>query len=196
MAKKDHAETAAKIPRGRRRILIDSEFQYQYFRICFWTGLVVIAVAILIYVAAKLFIGMDNELHPQIFHILVGIVVFIVLFCGLIGFITVRMTHKVAGAAYGLERSIDRLRDRRLEEKVRVRKGDYLTNLAGALDELRNDLIWQKGQIETLQETILRIRESVPTGASLAVDQAFQSTQKLLEPKTSEEDKKKTPKAG
>ena len=139
--KKERGETAAKIPRGRRRILVDREFQFQYFRICFWTGLVVIAVAILIFVAAKLFIGMNDELHPQIFNILIGIVVFIVMFCGLIGYITVRMTHKVAGAAFGLERSIDRLRERRLEEKVRVRKGDYLTNLAGALDELRNDLI-------------------------------------------------------
>ena len=177
---------AAQIPKDQRQITIDKEFQYFYFRICFWTGLVVIGMAVLIYVAARLYIGVNDDLPSSILMIIIGLITFVILFCGMIGFITLRMTHKVVAATIGLKRSIDRLRERRLEEKVRVRRGDYLRNLAEALDGLRNAQIWQRGQITTLHENLQEIRKSIPAGASLAVDQALQCTQALLYPKASD----------
>ena len=166
----------------RRRINVNEDFQDQYFRICFWTGLAVIGVATMMFTATKLFVSVNQDFHPVILGVLVGIIVFIVLFCAAIGYITVRMTHKVTWASIKLERAIERILDGRLDEAVHVQKDQWLKNLSGALDGLRSDLVLQRKQIQALQVALQNIRDSIPASAGLAADQALEHTEVLLKP--------------
>ena len=170
---------------NRRNFLVDKRFQYHYFRICFWTGMMVMAVSVLMFAALTLFFAITPKLHPEIFRVIVAIPILISCFCVAFGVVTVRMTHKVAGQAFGLERSINRFREGDLDTVVRVRNGDYLKNIAGALEDLRADLLWHRGQLESLRETLQDVRESAPEDAVLAADEALERTQALLDKKDS-----------
>ena len=145
----------------------------------------VIAVSILMYAALTLFFAINMATHPEISQVLIGIPVFVGIFCLAFGIITVRMTHKVSGPALGLERSIHRLQEGRLEEVIRVREGDYLKNLAGALEDLRNDMIWQRSEVESLLEQLQKIRELAPDSAVPVATEAIEQTQAILNRKAS-----------
>ena len=180
---KTPALPAASLPQEQGRILVHDKFQAQYFLICVWTGLVMIGVSILVYIAVRLYADMNNELPPQIMPTLIGIITFILMFNGVIGFITLRMSKKVAEATIAMKRSIMRIKEGRLTEAVQVRKGDYLGKLATSLDDLRTDLIRQETQLKALRDMILQIRETAPAGATLAIDQALVRIEDLLDRK-------------
>ena len=171
--------------RNRRNFLVDKRFQYHYFRICFWTGMMVMAISVLMFAALTLFFAITPKLQPEIFRVLVAIPILISCFCVAFGVVTVRMTHRVAGPAFGLERSINRFRNGELDAVVRVRNDDYLKNVAGALENLRADLLWQRGQLEALRDTLQDVRESAPEDAILAADEALERTRALLGKKAS-----------
>ena len=158
---KSPAIPAESLPQEQGKILIHDKFQDQYFKFCVWSGLVMIAVSALIYFAVRLYADMNNELPPQILPTLIGIITFILIFIGVIGFITLRMSKKVAEATIAMKRSIKRIHEGRLIETVQVRKGDYLGKLATSLDDLRIDLIRQETQLKNLRKKIQEIRETV-----------------------------------
>ena len=187
MATENRTSAESRPKWNRRKFIVDKRFQYQYFRICFWTGMMVVAMAVLMYAALKLFFAVNVDLHPAIARVLIGIPIFIGIFTVVFGYITVRMTHKVAGPAFGLERSIHRLRKGELEDKVRVREGDYLKNLAAALDDLRGDLTWQRGQIESLQAALQKIRDESSSEGVQEVEKALERSRRLLGPRSSAE---------
>ena len=147
--------------------------------------MMLVALAVLMYAALKLFFTINDDLHPYIVNILIGIPIFIGVFTVVFGYITMRMTHRVAGPAYGLERSIQRLRRGQLEEVVRVRSDDYLKNLADALNDLRDDLTWQRGQIESLQNSLQKVRDEASAEINQDAEEALQLSLKLLKSKSS-----------
>ena len=185
MASDEQAPPTTRPTRSRRKLLVDPRFQYMYFRICFWTGLMLVSVAILMYAALKLFFSINEDLHPFIVRLLIGIPIFIGVFTVVFGYITVRMTHRVAGPAFGLERSIQRLRQGQLEETIRVRNDDYLKNLAGALEDLRCDMTWQRGQIESLQSSLQKVRDEASGEEREEAAMAYECSMALLKSKSS-----------
>jgi hypothetical protein len=49
-------------------------------------------------------------------------------------------SHRTAGAAYAIRRSIDQIREGRTGVRVRLRRGDHLKDLAAALNQLAESL--------------------------------------------------------
>lgn len=120
--------------RPRRQLVIDRSFQLQYLYI--WLA---IAVGILLlcggfYVLVR---TTQGRIDPVMSKLLVGVSVFVVLFSLLMGILSVAMTHRVAGAAFRLEQSLQRLKEGDLDVSFSLRKGDYLQNLAQSLEELK-----------------------------------------------------------
>jgi hypothetical protein len=53
-------------------------------------------------------------------------------------------SHRTAGAAYAIRRSIDQLREGRTGVRVKLRRGDHLQELAKALNQLAESLDAQR----------------------------------------------------
>lgn len=60
-------------------------------------------------------------------------------------FILLLFTHRVAGPAYRLKRGMQDILDGNLTESIKVRKGDFLDDLAALLDRIREKIL-QKDQ--------------------------------------------------
>jgi methyl-accepting chemotaxis protein len=124
----------------RRRILVDRKFQLQYLTIWLWVGVLMVVLSSLFYLLfAREVLGV-REQDPVISKLMGGVSGFLVLFCLLMGILGVFLSHRVAGAAYRLDMMLRRLIEGDLEQRIVLRSGDYLQNLAGGLTELQDTL--------------------------------------------------------
>ncbi len=123
-------------PVTRRRILVDKKFQLQYLYIWLWVGVGMVVMSLLFYMLGARVLG-EKALDPAIVKLMSGMSGFLVLFCVLMGILSVFLTHRVSGAAYRLERCIRDLCDGNLDQRIALRSGDYLQNLADALIDLQ-----------------------------------------------------------
>lgn len=130
---------ASQSRKSRRTIIVDREFQFQYLRVCLWSGGAALGVT-LAFLGIMIFLIDPEVWGPLAIWAGAGMALFMAIFSALMGVILVRMTHKVAGPAFGLERAVRRLADGDYHTPINVRKGDYLQNLGGALNDLRDTL--------------------------------------------------------
>ncbi|MBI2931284.1 MAG: methyl-accepting chemotaxis protein [Planctomycetes bacterium] len=139
MAEPQHHDLIA-----RRRILVDKKFQLQYLYIWLWVGVGMVLMSLLFYALGERVLG-DRRFDPRIVRLMSAMSGFLVLFCVLMGVLSVFLTHRVAGAAYRLERCIRDLAKGDYGQKIALRSSDYLQNLAEALNVLQAEL---RGQVE------------------------------------------------
>lgn len=73
--------------------------------------------------------------------------IFITLWFSLMNsFILLLFTHRVAGPAVRLKRGMQDILDEKLTETIRVRKGDFLDDLASLLDQIREKILNSKSK--------------------------------------------------
>lgn len=130
----------------RRRVLVDRKFQLQYLWIWLLTGLGLTVIAIAMWLGWRRWAGGGNE--PLVLRVVGGMTVFIVLFCLLMGVLSVAMTHRVAGAAYRLERCVDRMLEGEYSQNLTLRRNDYLQTLAERLSRLQQRLLRQRTETD------------------------------------------------
>ena len=136
----------------RRQFVVDARYQ---LRAGIMVGVVAIALLILLNVSLMGQGRLPSPLpgapartplttgHPDRTSwalILLGSGVFV---AGVIA-IGVLESHKTAGAAYAIRRSIDQIREGRTGVRVRLRRGDHLQDLAKALNQLAESLDAQR----------------------------------------------------
>lgn len=125
---------------ARRILLVDRKFQLQYLYIWLWVGTGMIAAMLAIYLLfARRYLG-ERALDPEIVRLVGGIAAFMIVFCILMGLVSVVLTHRVAGAAFRLDAVLKRLCEGDLDQRIQLRTADYLQNLAGRLSEFQEHL--------------------------------------------------------
>jgi len=151
----------------RQKFIVDWRFQLRYIQVWFWVAAIVIGTLFIFYLVVR------NQLRPPemrevVLEMVWGFSAYVILACVLLALITVLATHKVAGAAFNLTRSIDRLKRNDLGTAISVRPKDHLQNLADGLEELRVEI--QKRH-ETLQAQVAeleRLKASLPAAGEIA----------------------------
>lgn len=79
-----------------------------------------------------------------------------------VGLVFILLTHKVAGPLYRMRMHIGEIRDGKIPSKMRLRKDDELSGLAGALNEMTATLrATCERESKELSELAVRLRELV-----------------------------------
>lgn len=154
----------------RRQIVVDRSFQLQFLRIWVLVGLAMVLLSAGFYIFVRRFSGLQR-MDPFVLKVLLGMSVFIVIFCVLMGTLSIILAHRVAGAAYRIERSLDRMNEGDFSEPISLRKGDYLTRIADRLNVLQER---RKREVEELVRGLSQIRDRLPSAEQAAVDQLIQ----------------------
>ena len=76
----------------------------------------------------------DAEL-PSLIPLLLAVLLFFVICSIVMAIQGLRFSHRIAGPAYRLCKSLERIRSRDIGFRVTLRKGDYLTELADELNQ-------------------------------------------------------------
>ena len=143
----------------RRKILIDKKFQLHYLRIWLFTGLGLVIVSITFFFLARAYLGSFS--NPIMLRMIIGVSVFIILFCLLMGLLSVAMTHHVAGAAYRLQLGVDELLSGDFSREIKLRKGDYLQKLATGLNTLSGRLKNRRDSTQQLASELESLRKKL-----------------------------------
>lgn len=122
----------------RRKILVDRKFQLQYFYIWLFTAIgMMIVAAGFYYVTSKI---TNMAVSTWVVRLMMGTGVFILFFTFLMGTISVVLTHRVAGAVFRINGFIRKVMADDYSDFIKLRKTDYLHNIADSLNELNHKL--------------------------------------------------------
>ncbi len=139
----------------RRRIyLIDRDYQLQEVNrtVLMFMSLIFVQIVLFLCVGYLMRAGrLDDVTGPTVF---VG-VAFVVpmIMCILYSWITIRRTHRVAGAAYRLSQDIGKM-TQDPAFRFRLRQGDYLQNIAGELNRVMERVETQQADLQSLAEIL------------------------------------------
>ena len=119
----------------RRRYVVDARSQLR-------AGILVgfLTLALLVLLNVSIFTGHEADRSSWVL-LLTGSVVF---FTGIVA-IGVLETHRTAGAAFAIRRTIDALRDGQRGARVRLRRSDHLQELAEAVNALAEAIDRERG---------------------------------------------------
>src|SRR5205823_5223414 len=96
---------------------------------------------------------------------------------GLLFYVILRITHRVAGPAMVIERAIDGLVEGRFDARLTLRRGDYLKSLAAATQRLSDHLKAEQGDRD---RTCVELERAVARGdrkAAIELLQRLRATQ-------------------
>lgn len=152
----------------RKQIVIDRTFQFQYMVIWVLTGIGVLVLGILAFALWKIFGGGRNpEFSGPIIKTAVGMGIFVLLFCALMGVLSVYLTHRVAGAAYRLEKTLRSVAEGDLTQEFQLRQNDYLQTLATELNTFVSNLRQQRDQLAQVSKSLEKAIETLRSSGKL-----------------------------
>lgn len=162
----------------RRQILVDRSFQLSFLRLWLTVGLGLVVLSAAFYFFARQFLG-SKQIDPIILRVILGMGAFILIFSALMGTLSIVLAHRVAGAAYRLEKSLDRILEGDISEVISLRKGDYLTRLAERLSRLQERLRQDRAKAVELTGMLVVLRDQVPADQRPRLDEILQKLRTL-----------------
>lgn len=151
----------------RRQILIDRSFQLQFLRLWVCVGVAIILLSAVTYVLVRRSFDY-RAVDPIILRVVLGMGVFILLFCVLMGTFSIVIAHRVAGAAYRIEKSLDRMIEGDFSGTINLRRGDYLTRIAERLNCLQEQV--------RASSSLSDVRRGLSIQDQLVLDQLIQKS--------------------
>lgn len=148
-------------PRLRRRRYIVGQLQWA---ITLRILAVLVGIAVLYFIGVFLLPG-ENSLAAQDAEqvrvtLLRANLIYFTLGCVILAVVTLLLTHRVAGAAFSLKRSVRAMQTGDYGRPIRLRRHDYLKALAAELDQLRCNLLEEQRERGQLLEELGRfVRE-------------------------------------
>jgi len=159
----------------RRKFFIDKQFQTKYILLVIFMLLLYTIVFVgTLFIPQLLPLIFDSPLSEQVkaaeilllYHKHVWPAVFIVI--PLFGFLSIFITHKIAGPVYRLKIRLQQMTEWDLDKKVTLRKGDDLQDLAEFVNllsvELKEFATALKGNYDTLSCNIDEIQQQIEKG--------------------------------
>jgi hypothetical protein len=154
-----HRDQPARL--ARRRYLIDSRWQLTVTWVAAGTALL---VSVLFLVAGHFLTAsafLDGLSSSQIGFMAIAInALYFVMMTAVFAVMTVRFTHTIAGPARVLRDAVEALRAGRFDGRLRLRKYDYLKDLAGSVGalsaELRERSVDQRRLLDELEAALAR----------------------------------------
>ena len=160
----------------RRRFVVDGGYQFRAAFLAVAVALVLLIILNLSLVfstreGAKTAVALAPELRSmieaqdrvQIGLVATGSLVFLV---GVF-LVSILETHRTAGAAFKIGRALDRLREGRVDTRLRLRRGDNLQDLAASVNAMAaamQERAWQ--EVEWLESVAARLEQATADPAS------------------------------
>jgi len=151
------SQPSARTPRLRRRRYVVGKLQW---------AITLRVLAVLVGVALLYFLGLfvlpgENSLAEQNAEqvrvtLLRANLVYFTLGCAILAVVTLLLTHRVAGAAFSLKRSLRAMQAGDYSEPIRLRRRDYLKALAAEIDQLRCNLLEEQRERRQMLEELER----------------------------------------
>ena len=140
----------------RKQYLIDKEMQTYHLKVWFISAVVVIITIAVFFFFFKLkpATAKDTVILHNLYIVLTATAAFIILYSVFMGLHAMLHSHKIAGAAYNIERSIRKFKEKDFQHRVRLRKGDYLQGIAQALNEMVNQFQEDREELASLLEKL------------------------------------------
>jgi len=166
-------------PRFRRRRYVVGKLQWA---ITFRILAVLVGVAVLYFVGLFILPG-ENSLAGQTgdqvrVTLLRANLIYFTLGSAILAVVTLLLTHRVAGAAFSLKRSVRAMQAGDYSAPIRLRQRDYLKALAAEIDQLRCNLLEeQRERRQMLEELERSLQEESLAGARELMDR-LKSTEK------------------
>ena len=166
-------------PRFRRRRYVVGKLQWA---ITFRILAVLVGVAVLYFVGLFVLPG-ENSLAGQTgdqvrVTLLRANLIYFTLGSAILAVVTLLLTHRVAGAAFSLKRSVRAMQAGDYSAPIRLRQRDYLKALAAEIDQLRCNLLEeQRERRQMLEELERSLQEESLAGARELMDR-LKSTEK------------------
>jgi HAMP domain-containing protein len=97
--------------------------------------------------------------------------IYFTLGCAILAVVTLLLTHRVAGAAFSLKRSVRTMQAGDYSAPIRIRRRDYLQALAAEIDQLRCNLLEEQRERRQMLEELERLlqEEALADARELAV---------------------------
>lgn len=148
----------------RGKIIIDRSFQYRYLIFCLVMTIILLLLfsGVMLIIVKRLSGWWTSPLViEEIVRLLVVNGLFILLVGVSLGIYALFISHRIAGPAYRLEMAIRKIIKADYEPEIKLRRKDYLSNLASALNELSKKLKSQDKLIADIQENALKLKEAL-----------------------------------
>jgi methyl-accepting chemotaxis protein len=150
----------------RRVFIIDREYQWRYLSTwLIMTIAYVLIILVVMYVGLRLNQQAFQQSEARVLEQLSGMLkwnaLFIILLTIFLGLITLMLSHRVAGPAYRLTKSIKRVISGDFDFTVTLRKRDYLQDVAAGMNDLIDHLRAREEKLKGLDAEADRLREMV-----------------------------------
>jgi len=145
----------------RKQFIIDASFQFRYA--ITWLILMLFFIAV---VMCGLMFGLKTVDRSttyglgELAFMLKADAIFIALFTISVGIYFVILSHRIAGPAFRLEKSIQRMAQGDYDFSVSLRKNDYLKHLANDLNDLLAGLRENRGVLSAIAEDIKTLKNT------------------------------------
>lgn len=159
-------------PESRRRDFDEKRYTYVIdpdlqFRFLFtWFGMLLLYIALVIasfYFTMEYFVGQitDYNLQKVLAQIFRYNSVFVIFLTVLFGMFSILISHKIAGPAYNICRSINRMMKGNFDFTVQLRQSDYLKQIADHLNDLLSYLRNRKESVSAVYEDLQELKSSI-----------------------------------
>jgi methyl-accepting chemotaxis protein len=148
----------------RERIIIDRSFQFRYLIFC----LALTAVLLLLFSGVMLIVvkrlsgwWASPLVIEEVVRLLVANGLFILLVGVSMGVYALFISHRIAGPAFRLETAIRQMLKGDYEQEIKLRRKDYLSNIASVLNDLLKRLRSIDRQRANIHENALKLKEAL-----------------------------------
>jgi methyl-accepting chemotaxis protein len=157
--------------RKRKRVFVKKGFQFRFvLRFCLVIlGGVVISTGLLFFLSQNTLTSSFNHSRLVItstgFAILPAVILTNLIILGLITlatiFVTLIVSHKIAGPLIRFEKEVSEIGEGRLTNKITLRKEDQMVEMAGCLNRMAEHL---HGKIVGIRDGVVQAREAAVAG--------------------------------
>ena len=141
----------------RKKIVVDAEFQFRYLMT--WVGLTASLVAGLVIALASVYYLFRGSGSMSLHLIWVSAVCAVVIAAPSVYYIMLH-SHRIAGPAYRLTRLLKEAAEGRRGFRVRLRRKDYLTQIASSMNELLDSIERNEARIHELGKMVAELSEN------------------------------------
>jgi len=175
--------------RKRKRVFVKKGFQFRFIlRFCLVIlGGVVISTGLLFFLSQDSLTSSFNHsrlvIRSTSFAILPAVIYTNLIILGLITlatiFVTLIVSHKIAGPMFRFEKEISEIGEGNLSKKICLRKEDQMVEMAGCLNRMVDHL---HGKVREIRDGIVQAREAAVNGnASEATVVQLRKVERLIE---------------
>lgn len=148
----------------RYTYIIDPDVQFRF--LFTWFGMLLVYIFLVLtsfYFTQEFFLGdvPNQELQTILTQIFSYSSVFVIVLTVLFAMFSILISHKIAGPAYNICQSIQRMKEGNVDFNVQLRQSDYLQDVAKNLNNFLSYFRERKERVQEVQSTLQELKQGI-----------------------------------